>query len=386
MIAASAAAEPVARGPQRVIGRAGGRAPGPTLLFVAGLHGNEPSGIAALERVLDTLRRTEVPVRGEVVGLAGNLAALAAGRRYLARDLNRMWSRGEVARVRKGAPDETVPEERELAELAVLLHESIDRASGPVFVLDLHTASSSTPPFVVLGDTLRNRRFARSLPAPIVLGLEEQLLGTLMEYVTGLGHVSLAFEGGRHEDPLSVEHHEAVAWLALVHTGAIEPRDVPDAEKYRRLLERAGGGVPRILEIFHRHPVAADDGFVMLPGYRNFQPVSRGEVLANDQRGPVRSPVRCRVFLPLYQGLGSDGFFLARPVNPLWLGFSKLLRQSGFPALAARLPGVRPHPDLASTLLVRWGPARPLARALFHLLGFRVRTVGPGMKVARRPE
>ena len=50
----------------REIGRAGGHTPGPSLMLVAGVHGNEPSGIPAIRSVLRQLEghrfRRQVPL------------------------------------------------------------------------------------------------------------------------------------------------------------------------------------------------------------------------------------------------------------------------------------------------------------------------------------
>ena len=83
---------------RRVLGRVSGEEPGPTLVCIGGIHGNEPAGVEALKRVFATIASTRVRVRGELVGLAGNLAALARNRRYIESDLNRRW--------RPGAPEE----------------------------------------------------------------------------------------------------------------------------------------------------------------------------------------------------------------------------------------------------------------------------------------
>jgi succinylglutamate desuccinylase len=351
---------------------------------VAGQHGNEPSGIVAMERVFAALDERALVPRGRVLGLSGNVGALAQGRRYLARDLNRMWTRAEVALAADGADD--VPEEAERHELLGLLHAEFDRTDGTLLVLDLHTASSRTTPFVVLGDTLRNRRFARSFGAPIILGLEEELRDTLMEYVTGHGHVSLAFEGGQHDDPRSVDHHEAAIWIALVSLGSLAAGQVPDLERYRRQLRDARGSLPPVLEILGAHPIGPDDRFVMQPGYYNFQRVARGEHLATDRSGPILAPRDAILFLPLYQGLGTEGFFLARAVNPVWLRVSAALRRLGAPAVAPLLPGVHRHPELLDTLVVDRNVARFFAPQLFHLLGYRVRTADGDLEVRRRRE
>ena len=73
---------------------------GPTLLVTAGVHGNEPAGLEAIGRVLQTLHRCDAPLRGRVVALRGNLGALAVGIRYLSRDLNRGWSASAIAAIR----------------------------------------------------------------------------------------------------------------------------------------------------------------------------------------------------------------------------------------------------------------------------------------------
>ena len=75
----------------RILGRHRGDEPGATLLCVAGVHGNEPGGVLALQRVFEQLRRLCPAFAGELVGLTGNLTALARGRRYVDTDLNRMW-------------------------------------------------------------------------------------------------------------------------------------------------------------------------------------------------------------------------------------------------------------------------------------------------------
>jgi succinylglutamate desuccinylase len=359
----------------REIGHAGGHTAGPTVICVAAIHGNEPAGILALRRVFRKIEDSMVSLRGELVGLAGNLPAIAVGKRYIAHDLNRRWTWDRIAALDRGPREGDDVEDHEQREL---LRELRDRAQIPgtdVYLLDLHTASAPTVPFVILGDTLRNREFARCLPTPIVLGVEEQLEGTLMEYATSLGYVAVAFEGGQNDDPASVDLLEAAVWLLLVGAGALTEEEVPELERCRAMLAGARRGVPRVLEIFHRHAVRPDDGFVMRPGFRNFQEVRRGELLATDRSGEIRAPGDHRIFLPRYQGLGDDGFFLARPVDRLWLAISSWLRRSGLPSLAPRLPGVRRHPERRDQLVVDRRVARLFPRELFHLLGFQVRVV-----------
>jgi succinylglutamate desuccinylase len=338
------------------------------------MHGNEPAGIRALHRVLGKIEDGMVSLRGELIGLAGNLPAIAVGKRYLAHDLNRRWIPERVGALDRGRLSDEDSEDQEQRALLVELRQWMGRARGDIFVIDLHTTSAPTVPFVILGDTLRNREFARGLPTSIVIGVDEQLVGTLSDYVTSLGHVSIGFEAGQHQDPASVDYHEAAIWLMLVRSGALDRADVPDLDRFREMLEEFRKSLPPVMEIFDCHGVSRGDGFVMRPGFRNFQKVTRGEHLADDRSGEIRAPGNHRLFLPLYQGLGDEGFFLARPVNPLWLIISSWLRSTRLPAIAPRLPGVRRHPESQDRLVVNRRVARLLPREFFHLLGFRVRT------------
>ena len=375
--------------PSRVLGQTQGTEPGPTLICVAGLHGNEPAGIKALERIFGALSSERPPLRGEFVGLVGNLAALSQRRRYLDRDLNRGWLplRVEALASGDGHGRAAAAEDREARALLRELFATIDRAAGQVYVFDIHTTSGESVPFGTIGDTLHNRAFAMRFPLPIVLGLEEQLDGTLLDYLTGLGHVTMAVEAGRHDSPIAVDHAEAAIWIALSAAGLISNRELPQVRSARAMLTEHTRDVPRVLEVRHRHPVFPGDDFRMEPGFVNFQPVQPNQLLARTRNGEIRSRWQARLLMPLYQEQGEDGFFIVRDFRPLWLKISAALRRLRLPAIAHWLPGVRRHPERAHTLVIDRRFVRFYAIELFHLLGFRkIRAVGNVILVSRRRE
>jgi succinylglutamate desuccinylase len=361
---------------EHVIGRFVGSEPGPLVLCVGGLHGNEPSGVDALDRVFGELSEARMPFRGEAVGLAGNLVALADGRRFVDEDLNRIWSLDRIAALRRlsenGASPPDAVEAREQSHLLALLESELRGAEDrEVYFLDLHTTSSDSVPFLTFSDSLRNRSFAGSFPLPLVLGVEEEVEGTLLDFVDHMGHVAVCAEGGSHMDPSSVDHLEAVVWLTLVSTGCVRLDDVPEAGGLRERLSRAVGGVPQVFEVRYRHGLRPGDDFRMKPGFRNFQEVEEGELLARDDRGEIGAPMSGRLFLPLYQEQGEEGFFLVREVAPFWLKVSAVLRRLRVDRLARFLPGIRPHPDREETLVVHPGVANRFLVGVFHLLGYR---------------
>lgn len=378
--------------PARRIGAFSGRDAGPSLVVVAAIHGNEPAGIHAARRVLDRLEAGEFEIRGDLTALAGNRQALAAGRRYLERDLNRVWTAGNLRRIgsrsRSGTESPGTPRELlEMEQLIEALAAARHRARGPLHLLDLHTMSAPGTPFVIIGDSLANRRFARPLTAPVILGLEEEVDGGLLEWANGRGWVTMAVEGGQHESPEAVDHLEAAILLAMGSVGLTEPARCPCWEWARRTLATAAKGKPRIVEVRQRHKVHPRDGFRMRAGFANFDWVPRSTLLAEDRDGPIRNETPAYLLLPLYQGQGEDGFFLARRVRPFWLVVARVLRWLRLGGLAPLLPGVRRHPKLPGTLIVNMRVAALYPLELFHLLGFRkLRRSGRLLLVSRRRE
>ena len=307
----------LAGAPPRVLARLRGPDPGPTLIVIAGLHGNEPAGLAAAGRTLERLAAAGNLSRGELVVLAGNRLALARGVRFVQRDLNRQWSATRLAELREAASNPAVvlgPEDREQLELGEALDEALEQARGRVFVVDLHTTSADGIPFALIGDHLRHRSFALGFPLPLLLGLFGQLGGTLTEYLSARRCVAVAVEGGQHVSERSARHHEAVIAVALVASGLVPESALADYAELRGRLNSAWRDLPRAIRVHHRHAITGADRFVMEPGFANVQRVAAGTLLARDARGEIRAPRDAVLVMPLYQKLGDDGYFLGREI------------------------------------------------------------------------
>ncbi len=355
------------------LGRLGTPTRGPSLVVFGGLHGNEPAGIRALRRVLAELAPREGRMRGQLVALAGNRAALARGVRFLARDLNRRWTPEGVARLRALPERERSAEDREQARILDTLEPLMAHAADPITFLDLHSMSGPGAPFACMSDTLRNRTVAFALPVPVILGLEEVIDGSMLGYFSDLGHRGVAVEGGQHDAPQTVDNHVAAVWIALVATGILREEDVPELAAARARLREATRGIPRAVGIRYRHVVTPEDTFEMLPGFTNFDPVREGQVVARDQHGPVRAPMSGRLLLPRYQGQGEDGFFVGRALPRAWFLLSRWVRRLGAEDLLVRLPGVRPDPEDPDRLRVPRDRLDGPVLRLLHLGGYRRR-------------
>lgn len=360
----------------RCIGVVDGAQSGPTLVVTCGVHGNEIAGVLAARRVL--ARVTPTTLRGRLVVLGANLEALARGVRFVDRDLNRRWVDPE-------APGTGDSEDRERHELDERFHDEAERARGPLTFLDLHTTSAASPPFACFGDTVRNHELATALGVPALFGLDEVLDGTMLGLMTDRGHIAVSVEGGQHKDARSVAHLEAAAWLAMIRRGMVRPEQVPDLASRRAELARATHSVPALLEVTYRHVTTTGDGFVMEPGFRSFQPVESGTILARDLRGPIVARERAVVIMPRYQGQGDDGFFLARAMSARRLALASLLRRVGIERAVARLPGIARCSRDGDAIVVDTRLAPVHAAKVLHLCGYRrVRREGSHLHFSRR--
>lgn len=359
--------------------------PGPTLVVVGGVHGNEPAGLIAARRVIERLADARpAAMRGRIVALAGNLAALAGATpetpppRFLDRDMNRIFDPETIAGVRSREPALLAAEEAELRAFVDAFDREVRAARGPVFVLDLHTVSAPSPPFIGVEDALPARRFARRFGLPIVFGLEEELEGLLMDWTTGRrGCVSMVIEGGAHDDPASIDVLEAGVWTALHAAEALPIREIDHRVDPRALLKRAAGArAGRAYDIRHRQVVCRSDFLVRAP-LRAFDRVRRGDLIAVEGDERILAPLGGVLFMPNRQRVrrpGDDAFFIVRPVGSVWLGLSARLRRSEWMhALLPRLlPGVRTRRGRPGELLVAPEIAVALKREVFHLLGYRL--------------
>jgi succinylglutamate desuccinylase len=357
----------------RILGTYGGDNRGPLLICLGGIHGNEPAGVVAAQRVLEDLHARRPTFQGEFVALTGNRAALARGRRYIQEDLNRLWFPERIKALRSPSHEVAFgPEDYEQQQLLNVIESLLARRQGPVVFLDLHTTSAGGVPFLVISDVTVNRRLASGLPAPVILGLEEYLDGTVLSCVNEQGYIAIGFEGGQHEDPSVVKNHEAVVWLTMLAIGCVRQQEViPIVNPLREHLAEQTRRLPRMLEIRYRHPVGEEDKFAMEPGYLHFQKVEHGQLLARDRQGEIRAQEEGFILMPLYQNQGSDGFFLVREIKPFWLSLSNHARRLGLETILPWLPGVQHHPEEKDTFILNLRRAPQFINELFHLLGFR---------------
>jgi len=373
-----------------ILGRHDSGHPGPTVLIIGGIHGNEPAGLMAAREVLARLERGRLGRAGRVVAVAANQPALAVGRRYINRDLNRVWSADAIAALEQAPADTDDAEQgqqRVLLSLFRQLRHEAEAGDQPLVFVDLHSTSGPAAPFTIINDTLESRRLALASPVPLVLGLEEIVRGTLLDYVEQYGHPCVIVEGGQHDDPATAVNLESVVWHVLGSLGMVASHQVRAFPVVARpSVPGVPAGQPRVIEVFYVHEIASATEFEMRPGYASFVPVRAGELLAHDHGTEVRAPADGLLLLPLYQSWGTDGYFLGRPVNRAWLTGSRLVRAAAVARLLPLLPGVARDPARSNVVHVDRRIARWLVVQVFHLAGYRRLPSGEDRLSFRRRE
>ncbi|MDT7827970.1 succinylglutamate desuccinylase/aspartoacylase family protein [Pricia sp. S334] len=293
----------------RIIGTYGTDNEGPLLFISAGIHGNEPSGVVALEKVIDLLEREKPEISGKVVGVYGNRTALEKGVRYIDEDLNRTWTERNVEAQKKDSN-----EKKEMFEIIDVLECQSRDGYRKRYFLDCHTTSSDSLPYISVQEVGENDAWAHRFPVHIIRGFSDIVFGCIDHYLSRIGLTGFVFEGGQHQSPDAIRYHEGMIWLALVEACGL---DLERLSEFPQAVEKTTDQRrdQKTFEIIHRHSLEDDDRFAMEPGYENFQTIEKGELLATHNGKKIISRWNAHIFMPLYQTQGNDGFFVVEEVE-----------------------------------------------------------------------
>jgi succinylglutamate desuccinylase len=294
------------------IGDIRGDYPGPTVVAVAGIHGNEPTGIESIVQVIQELEPLKEFIHGRFIGLQGNITALENNVRFVDEDMNRLWVRSILDKIRRTPFDELHTADRiEVKELLAILDPLVETDEKLIYV-DLHTFSGTGGMFSITPKEERHIDLLSQLKIPLIFGIEHTLLGTSMEYVEDAGHIGFAFESGTHGTMAAEVNAVAGIMTLLVVSGVIPPNKLPKFSEYYAYLMEKVEGLPHKADFVYKHIIEEDDEFVMNPGFHNFDKVVKGDWLATDRHGKIEAQLDGYLLMPLYQKQGNDGFFIVR--------------------------------------------------------------------------
>ncbi|QDO95227.1 succinylglutamate desuccinylase [Formosa sediminum] len=288
----------------RIIGQYTSHNKGPLVFVTAGVHGNEPSGVQALEAVFKTLHTEKPMIKGTFVGILANTAALQQGVRFIDEDLNRTWTEDNI---NNNSTDTS--EKREMFQLIDLLESLCNKDFTKYYFMDCHTTSSDSLPYLSVQDVGDNLKWAQHFPLHIIKGFSDIVEGTIDGYFSKKHITGFTLEAGQHDSDQSKIYHEGMIWLLLenaCHLNVKEFNTIPASiENTVTCID-----TQRTFKIIHRYGLKSEDSFKMQPDFENFQPIYKGQHLATLNDFEVYSIWDAFIFMPLYQAKGNDGFFV----------------------------------------------------------------------------
>ncbi|OQW90030.1 MAG: succinylglutamate desuccinylase [Rhodoferax ferrireducens] len=303
-----------------------GLAPGPRLIVLGAVHGNEVAGSRGIERVLAEFDSGALQLaRGSVTFVpVTNPLAYQKVQRNGDRNLNRNLR-----------PTNTPQDyEDHIANaLCPLL-------AGHEVLLDLHTFQAASEPFAMLGPAdnsgdlepfahadaeqalalrLGVRRVVEGWLSTYAVGVQQRLARTPVqsragllstdpsygigttEYMRSQGGYAITLECGQHEDPLAPDVAYRAIRNTLAHLGLVD--DMPPPCQNTEFLRLA-------LVVDRYHP---DDGFVQ--PWSSFDAVQAGQQLATRHDGtPVLAAMDGYIVFPNSNATpGNEWFYLAQP-------------------------------------------------------------------------
>ena len=285
----------------------------PKLIVIGGMHGNETSGVDAINNIVKKLKPIINSINGSIYFLKGNISAIDNKERFIDKDLNRLWTQKYIEK-----KDVHIADIKELKELHQLITEDICKGNfKDCIFLDLHTFSANSGIFCIPASNKKSLDLAASFRIPFIEKLSDSLPGTALSYFGKKGMTSIVVEGGTHQTEEAVKNLEAAIWHILGHLNFIDKHN-PEVVTSEKRLQKKGENFPYHLELAYRHQLDDSQVFKMNKGYYNFKKVKKEEPLAIEKNKTVKSPNAGFMLMPLYQKKGSDGFFIVEEIKDVY--------------------------------------------------------------------
>jgi succinylglutamate desuccinylase len=257
---------------------------------MGGVHGNEPCGVQAVERLAREFRSGALSLaKGTLLLVIANEEALRGNVRSVHRNLNRLF--------KDNSGESDCYETRRAEQLKELL-------ASADFALDLHSTTSASPPFLMCEDdgiaTALRMRLERVVVGWATLG-SGALSGDTETWARRHGATAFTLECGQHSDPVAAEVAYQAAYQFLSITELISDTSTHNDPE------------PSVLRLYGVK-LKVDENFKFSKSYSGFDAVSAGELVGRDSHGEHRADRPSRIIFPIdpaKAAIGDELYLLA---------------------------------------------------------------------------
>lgn len=280
---------------------------GPRLLVLGAVHGNEPCGTKAIQKVLEEIEAGQISItKGSVTFIPiCNPKAYEQNVRYVESNLNRhLYPKDAPRTYEDNIANELCPY---LKDTDLLLDIHSYRRGGPAFGFispernetELKFLQYCNLPFGAYG-------FGESYKAANVEIDEKAAMGT-REYALSQGGIGITVECGQHDDPQSIEVAYQAIHGVLNGLGFIEKNKRPSETDTPKLIQM-------------KHVIFKEKEGRLVKPWKNFEPVSKDELLAiYDDNSKIISPCDGVIVLPDIRDNmppGEEWLYIGSPLKP----------------------------------------------------------------------
>jgi predicted deacylase len=256
------------------------------------VHGNEPCGFYALKNLLQHFANgTGHLHRGTLTLVFANIRAFIEGKQHIDHNLNRLF-------IDSVAPSSLSVELTRAAELRPLYADTD-------YLLDLHSTTAPTIPFAMCEESAFD--FAKTLGfSPLVVGWgalgAASITGDTETYCNSKGGIGITLECGQRDWPGGADYAYSAIHTFLNVLGMCEGTSLS--------ISPSKLTVYRIKSVFS----VRSKNFEYAKSFQSFDPLEPGELIGQDEIGPVYAPQKCIILMPANpkeRTIGQDLYLLA---------------------------------------------------------------------------
>lgn len=270
-------------------------AAGPTVVVLGAMHGNERVGVA----VQDLLAAEIDPkkLRGELFLIVGNPLAYEKNVRFVDTDLNRLFGNHFAELEKVQTPNN---EQSRALKIAPYLAKAN-------YLLDIHSTIKPSVPFIFIHNTENHKKLADLFETEFIVSVDSNfksadISSSADNYVDASGAVGLTYESGWHKDELSPESVLNKTKLFLQTVGAYD---------FGISLNQSSTIAKHL--IIYNDVIPKHDDFAFTQDYKNFDFVSKGVALANENKKPIIAERDSYIIFPKMDiGKGKIACYLAK--------------------------------------------------------------------------